>query len=198
MTSSRTRCLTAASPGRRPQPPLRCRAWPGAPGGAAARRWPSFPGSLPRRPREPGRAALVAALGPGWVVADGPGSAGSWPGRHGRSGGRTGPAASAGGPWENFLPGEIRRGALEDLISQLELPRSTAQLSKLLLLRAGQLYRPAILISVGLGHPVAQAVLAGNPGPWRSWTLVWCPRGHARPPADGTPVGVVQAWGHPP
>src|SRR5262249_49318164 len=61
---------------------------------------------------------------------------------------------------QNALPRELSRGALEDLILHLKLPVLAAQLGQLLFLRAGQLYGAAVLVGVGLGHPVPQARLA--------------------------------------
>ena len=58
---------------------------------------------------------------------------------------------------EDVLPGEISSGALQDLVFQLKLPRFTAEPGELLFLRADQLDRAAILVSVGLRYPVPQA-----------------------------------------
>lgn len=55
-----------------------------------------------------------------------------------------------------FSRAKIRRRPLEDLIFQLELPRFPPQLGQFLLLGAGQLDRAAMLIGIGLDHPVPQ------------------------------------------
>src|SRR4051794_22079868 len=64
--------------------------------------------------------------------------------------------------WEYVLPSEVGGRPLEDLILQLEPPILPPQLGKLLLLSAGQPCRAAIVVGVGLGHPIPQARLA-NP-----------------------------------
>src|SRR3954449_7260750 len=62
--------------------------------------------------------------------------------------------------WEDVLLGEIRRRPLQDLIFHFQLTVAPAQLSEFFLLRRGQPIRSAVVVGVGLGHPVAQARLA--------------------------------------
>src|SRR5512143_3575809 len=61
--------------------------------------------------------------------------------------------------WENVLPGEKRSRAFEDLVFQLEPTLLLAELGEFLLFRGGQPGRAAVLVGVGLPHPIPQAGL---------------------------------------
>jgi len=61
--------------------------------------------------------------------------------------------------WENILPCEVRGGTLEYLDLELEPALIAAELSKLSLFLARQLRHAAVLVDLGLGHPVPQARL---------------------------------------
>src|SRR3954449_2439643 len=61
--------------------------------------------------------------------------------------------------WENVLTGEVRGRPLEDLDFHLQSPLVPAQLDELLFLLARQLSSAAVIVDVGLGHPVPQTRL---------------------------------------
>jgi len=85
------------------------------------------------------------------------------PGRTPRRGTRRRPAHGPAGPsfWEHVLPGEERRGPLEDLDLHLQDPVAAAQLDQLRPLVPGRAIGPAGLHVIGL-HPAAQTRL-GDP-----------------------------------
>src|SRR6202451_1195755 len=71
--------------------------------------------------------------------------------------------------WEDILPREIGSRTPQDLFLLLQQPVTAPQLSELFLLAAGQAVTAAILLSVGLAHPVphariADAQIPGDPG----------------------------------